>query len=120
MIDTLDGELDALISMPSVGKRRHSCSRRVRFYLSTGSTEGGWTARSKNISQEGFAIISSRPFEPGLLLTFEIECAAPTKLYRLDGQVVHATTIGLNQWLIGCKLSQTLSEPELMEFLEDS
>ena len=120
MIEILDGELDALISMPTVGKRRHTCSLQVRFYLSTGSSEVTWSARSRNISQEGFAVISNRPFEPGLLLTFEVEAANSTKLYRLDGQVVHATSIGVNQWLVGCKLSQVLSEMELQQFLEDA
>jgi len=119
MIEILDGELDALISMPSVGKRRHPCSRRVRFYLAAGSQEAAWSARSRNISQEGFAVVSSRPFEPGLLLTFEIESDNSTKRYRLDGQVVHATAIGVNQWLVGCKLSQVLTQMELQEFLEE-
>jgi hypothetical protein len=120
MIDILAGELDALISMPSVGKRRHPCSRRVRFYLSTGTREAGWSARSRNISQEGFAVVSSRTLEPGLLLTFEIESDNSTKLYRLDGQVMHATPIGVNQWLIGCKLARVLSQLELQEFLEEA
>ncbi len=119
MIEVLNGELDALISMPSVGKRRHPVSRRVRFYLSTGSQEAAWSARTQNISQEGFALVSNRPFEPGLLLTFEIESDNSTKLYQLDGQVVHATSIGVNQWLVGCKLSLVLSEQELQEFLEE-
>jgi hypothetical protein len=120
MIDILDGDLDALISMPSVGKRRHPCSRRVCFYLSTGSREAGWSARSQNISQEGFAVVSNRPFEPGLPLTFEIEFDNSTKLYRLDGHVVHATPVGVNQWLIGCKLSQMLSQLELQRFLDEA
>ena len=97
MIEILDGELDALISMPAVGKRRHPCSLRVRCCLSTGPGEVGWSARSRNISQEGFAVVSTRPFEPGLLLTFELESAQSIKLYRLDGQVVHATSIDVNQ-----------------------
>jgi hypothetical protein len=120
MIEILDGGLDALISMPAVGKRRHSCARRVLFYLSSGPREAEWSARTQNISQEGFAVVSTRPFEPGIMLTFEVESTKRTKHYRLDGQVVHATPISANEWLLGCKLSAVLSPAELEAFLDDS
>jgi hypothetical protein len=120
MIEMLDGELDALISMPTVGKRRHPCSRRVRFYPAKGASTAGWSAWSRNISQEGFAVVSNRPFEPGQLLTFEVESENSSRLYRFDGQVVHATSIGAHQWLVGCRLSHVLSAQELQQFLDEA
>ena len=88
MIEILDGELDALISMPSIGKRRHSFSRRVVFYVSGGAREAGWLALSQNISQEGIAVVSGQPVEAGLMLTIEIESAKSQKQYRFEGQVI--------------------------------
>ena len=120
MIEILDGELDALISMTSIGKRRHSCSRHVIFYVSNTPREAGCPARCQNISQEGFAVVSGLPVEPGLMLTFEVESTKSANKHRFDGQVIHATAIGPNQWLVGCRLSTVLTEAELQKFLEDS
>ncbi len=119
MIEIMDGELDALISTPLIGKRRHPCTRRVVIYLTGGSREVSWLARAQNISQEGVAVVAARPFDPGLSLTFEVETGRRPGHCRLEGLVVHATPRGLNQWLVGCKLATILTPNELQEFLEE-
>ncbi len=119
MIEILDGELDALISTPAVGKRRHACDRHVVIYLTAGPREVSWLARTQNISQEGVAVVAARPFDPGLSLTFEVETTRRTGHCRLEGLVVHATPRSLNQWLVGCKLATVLTPNELQEFLDE-
>jgi hypothetical protein len=118
MIETLDGELDALCSIPVIGKRRHSCSRPVLVSLAAGPRDLCWLARTQNISQEGLAVMSARPFDPGIVLTFDIELAGATRNRRLEGRVIHATLREENLWLIGCKLATVLSTNELQEFLD--
>jgi hypothetical protein len=120
MIEILDGALDALCSISVIGKRRHSCSRRVLVSLQEGPRELCWLARTQNISQEGMAVMSSRPFDPGLMLRFEVELTGPTRNRRLEGRVIHATPRDENLWLVGCKLATVLSVSELQEFLDES
>jgi hypothetical protein len=119
MIEILDGELDALCSIPVIGKRRHSCSRRVLVSLAAGPRELCWLARTQNISQEGMAVMSARPFDPGLWLTFDVETSGPTGNRRLEGLVIHATPRDQDQWLVGCKLATVLTTHELQEFLNE-
>jgi PilZ domain len=119
MIEILDGELDALCSIPVIGKRRHSCSRRVLVSLSAGPRELCWLARTQNISQEGMAVMSCRPFDLGLWLTFDVETSGPTGNRRLEGLVIHATPRDQDQWLVGCKLATVLTASELQEFLNE-
>jgi hypothetical protein len=120
MIEILDGELDALISTPAIGKRRHSCTRRVLIYLTAGSREVSWSAKAQNISQEGVAVVAARPFDTGLALTFEVETGGRKGHCRLEGLVVHATPRGSNQWLVGCKLATVLTLSELQELLDEA
>lgn len=120
MIEMLNGQLDALCSIPVIGKRRHPCSRRVLVSLAAGPRELCWLAQTQNISQEGLAVMSSRPFDPGIVLAFDIELAGPTKKRHLEGLVIHATPRDENLWLVGCKLSTVLSANELQEFLESN
>jgi len=120
MFEIMDGELDALCSIPTVGKRRHTCVRRVLIHLSAGPSEVSWLANTQNISREGLAVVAALPFEPGSLLTFEVERSLRPGHCRLEGLVIHATPKGPNQWLVGCKFSTVLTERELQDFLDEA
>jgi PilZ domain len=120
MIEILDGELDALCSLTVVGKRRHTCTRCVRIYLTAGPREVSWMAKTQNISQGGVALVTTRPFDPGLTLIIEVEMSGRPDHCRLEGLVIHATPKGPNLWLVGCKLTTLLNASELQEFLDDT
>ena len=119
MFEILDGELDALCPISVVGKRRHTCVRRVLILLADGAPDCMLLAKTQNISQEGIAVVVARPIAVGLLLKFQIERTMRRGHEFLEGMVVHATPRGPNQWLVGCKLSATLSHADLEHFLDE-
>ncbi len=119
MFEILDGELDALCPISVVGKRRHTCVRRVLIQSADSAPDGFLLGNTQNISQEGIAVVVARPIQVGLVLRFQVEKSARAGHNLLEGVVVHATPRGPNQWLVGCKLSATLSQTELEQFLDE-
>jgi PilZ domain len=120
MFETLDGELDALCPISVVGKRRHTCVRRVLIQSADSTPDGFLLGNTQNISQEGIAVVVARPIQVGLVLKFQIARTVRFGHNLLEGVVVHATPRGPTQWLVGCKLSVTLSQSELEQFLDEA
>lgn len=76
----------------------------------------GWPATGVDISTRGIGLFLRHRFEPGSQLVVEIQ--NPGTGYRREFlvQVVHATpamAAGDHCWLIGCTMSQQLTEEEL-------
>ena len=79
--------------------------------------ESAWEAIVRNISCEGIGLLLSRRFEPGALLSIELNESNEGGQRLLLAQVAHATPQPEGKWLIGCTLVNPLSEDEIPSLL---
>jgi hypothetical protein len=84
--------------------------------LTAAEMEFGWLGRVRDVSRGGIALILSRRFEPGTILTIELSIKAKG---RQLVRVVHATLETKGRWIIGCAFASILSEEELQTFLRE-
>jgi hypothetical protein len=77
-----------------------------------------WMGTLRDISGAGIGLLLQHRFEPGTLLTLELENSDRTASQTLHVRVVR---VGAQPgcWLLGCELVQELPEPEVQDFLDD-
>jgi len=80
----------------------------------TATKREAWTAIIRDLSTGGMGIIVPRRFEPGTLLTVDLEDAARTSHNSFVVRVMHITQETDNSWLLGCAFTAKLSESELL------
>jgi PilZ domain len=73
--------------------------------------------RSQDISLAGVGLIFHRRFDPGTLLTIELERPERDSWGSLPARVIHATSQQDGNWKLGCALVTALSEEELFGWL---
>jgi hypothetical protein len=72
----------------------------------------------RDCSGRGLGLILMRPFEPGTLLALQLRKRQAGVSDILTAQVRHATQLADHYWMVGCRLSRNLSEPERQALLE--
>lgn len=77
------------------------------------SEEECWPAKVLDISATGFGMILGRRFEPGTLLSVELQGTGAWQTRTLIARVVRVKTQPGRKWLIGCLFKSPLSEDEL-------
>ncbi|MBL8794739.1 MAG: PilZ domain-containing protein [Planctomycetia bacterium] len=83
----------------------------------TATKREAWTAIIRDLSTGGMGIIVPRRFEPGTLLTIDLEDAARTSHNSFVVRVMHITQETENSWLLGCAFTSKLSEAELLSLM---
>jgi hypothetical protein len=73
---------------------------------------------SQDLSLTGIGFLLHRRFDPGTLLTIELERGKKDSWGRLPARVVHSTPRGYGNWMLGCALIAALSEEELHGWLQ--
>jgi hypothetical protein len=80
---------------------------------------GVYTAWVRDISATGVALLISCEFEPGALLTLELENSDRGVSRVLQARVVHALEVPpAGRWLHGCAFESPLTDEELHAFAE--
>ena len=80
---------------------------------------GVYTAWVRDISATGIALLLPSEFEPGALLTLELENADQGVSCVLRARVVHALEVPPDgHWLHGCAFEKPLTAEELYAFAE--
>jgi hypothetical protein len=80
---------------------------------------GIYTAWIRDISSTGVSLLMACQFEPGALLTLELENRAEGVTTFLHALVVHAMEVPPDgRWLHGCALERPLTDEELYAFAE--
>jgi hypothetical protein len=113
-------------SKPSGAERRAS----VRYPCSTESfspdntcrpitahRNEAWAATVRDLSTGGVGIIVNRRFEPGTLLSIELQDAEQTVNRNLLVRVVRVTRDGDDRWLLGCAFTSKLTDAELLALM---
>jgi hypothetical protein len=104
---------------PAVERRRaprYPCDLQTTCRPLAGRDGASWAARVVNISRSGIGLAVSRRFEPGALLTVELEDPRRTVSRSVLARVVHARPHADYGWLLGCAFSGELDDDELAAF----
>jgi PilZ domain-containing protein len=75
--------------------------------------ESAWEAIVRDISCSGIGLLLPRRFERGTLLTIELTETTAGQTRLLLVRVVHATPQPEGNWLLGCALTNSLTEDEV-------
>jgi hypothetical protein len=75
-----------------------------------------WPAKVRNVSSGGICMSLDRRFEPGALLTIEIQRTGAGQSFTFVGRVIHVSRDG-GGWLLGCAFRSALSEDEIQALL---
>jgi hypothetical protein len=76
-----------------------------------------WSAAVRDLSTGGVGIVVNRRFEPGTLLSVELQDAAQTLSRILLVRVVRALRESNDRWLLGCAFTSKLTEGELLALI---
>ncbi len=76
-----------------------------------------WTATVHDVSTSGVGIVVNRRFEPGTLLSVELQDVEQTVNRNLLVRVVRLTRGEGDSWLLGCAFTSKLSESELLALM---
>jgi len=69
--------------------------------------------RLHNVSVKGIGILSPRRFERGTTLLIQVQDTGQELPPLFVAKVVHVTSHGMGDWLIGCTLARGLAEDEI-------
>jgi hypothetical protein len=76
-----------------------------------------WPARVRNVSSGGICVALDRRFEPGALLTIEVQAGGIGAAFTFVAKVIHVTKEESGNWLLGCAFRSQLSEDEIQTLL---
>lgn len=110
------------IGQLSIGERRafrrHPYQRKAVCQPQAGPHDDVWMmGASQDISLAGIGFILHRRFDPGTLLTVDLERPKRDSWGTLHARVMHHTLQTDGNWMIGCALVPALSEDELKQWV---
>jgi len=76
-----------------------------------------WTAKVRNLSSGGICLALDRRFEPGALLTIEVQRTTTASSFSFVAKVIHVSRDDSGGWLLGCAFRSPLSEDEIQGLL---
>src|SRR5262249_44027747 len=76
-----------------------------------------WSASVRDLSTGGVGIVVNRRFEPGTLLSVELQDAEQTINRNLLVRVVRVISEGEGRWLLGCAFTNKLSDADLLTLM---
>lgn len=83
----------------------------------TASKRESWPATVRDLSTSGIGIIINRRFEPGTLLSVDLEDADHTAQRSLLVRVMRAAQEAPDSWVHGCAFTHPMSEAELLDLM---
>lgn len=83
----------------------------------TAMKKEAWSAVVRDLSTGGVGIVVNRRFEPGTLLSVELQDAERTAGRTLLVRVVRLTQEDKEHWLLGCAFTNKLTETELLTLM---
>jgi hypothetical protein len=93
---------------------RHPCNLEALVrHAVAGEQEKCWPAVIRDISKGGIGLILNRPFEPGMVLTFELHTRDRSFSRTVLVCAVRSEPLGREEWLVGCTFASKISEQEI-------
>src|SRR5216683_2926684 len=113
--------LEGLGQLASTERRiypRHRYVRKAICQLQAGPPDYVWMmGDSQDISVAGIGFVLHRRFDPGTLLTVDLERPKRDSWGTLQARVMRSTPQLNGHWMLGCALVPALSEEELQKWL---
>ncbi|MGH7225764.1 MAG: PilZ domain-containing protein [Gemmataceae bacterium] len=95
---------------------RYAANLNVRAEPVNDEGDAAVSAVISDISRGGIQIISTRRFEPGILLSVELPSSHGQSALSVLACVVRAQPYGDSEWTMGCRFSSELDETQLQTF----
>ena len=105
-----------LVKEPASAEQRGSGRHRARLrasYRLLAAGKNSWSAKVRDLSATGLALVLDHRFEVGLVLVIEFETSVPGLPTVLLARITHATATGEGRWVVGCEFAKRLSDPQL-------
>ncbi len=83
----------------------------------TATRKESWSAVVRDLSTGGVGILVNRRFEPGTLLSVELQDPEKTAARTLLVRVVRLIQQDKDHWLLGCAFTTKLSEADLLTLM---
>lgn len=94
-----------------------SCTLETSFHRGATAPEDSWPATVQDVSTGGIGLLLARRFEPGTVLTVDMQGTDPSVTRELSARVNHVKPEGLGHWLHGCSFPEPLSQEELQQLV---
>jgi hypothetical protein len=121
MMDLLQPSQGGIPLFPTRERRvfsRHSFQRKAICQPQAGPHDDIWLlGTAQDISLAGIGFVLHRRFDPGTLLTVELEKPKRDSWGTLQARVMHSAPQPDGNWKLGCALVPNLSESELKIWL---
>jgi hypothetical protein len=125
MDETLTRLQNSVVKAPAFERRawvRYASSCDVTCQGGGALRDAGWPGKVLDISVGGIGLLLRHRFPPGAPLIIELKRAGSNFHRTISVRVMHSRPViaqGDPCWLVGCALSQHLTEAELQEFLKE-
>ena len=125
MDDTQTHLQSPIVNVPVLERRawvRYASSCEVACQSAGALKDAGWPGKVLDVSLGGIGLLLRHRFPPGAPLIVELKNANSRFHRTVSVRVMHSRPViaqGDHCWLVGCAFSQSLSEKELQELLQD-
>jgi hypothetical protein len=99
--------------------QRFACNVKATCLVVADPAQERWGAQVLNISPSGVGLLTTRPVEPGTLLSVDLESPHGTATRTMLACVVHVTPRTGGETALGCNFIRALSEDDLEALLEN-
>jgi len=96
---------------------RYLCRRQTKVRVLTKPGLHSFSAIVRDISVLGIGLLVQQPCEPGTLVALQLRSRHARFSGILTAVVKHATTQPDGDWLLGCSLSRSLTDDEVLGLL---
>jgi serine/threonine protein kinase len=94
-----------------------TCNLNVSVHPQQGGVHDRWPATVHDLSVGGIGLHLSRRFEPGTVLTVELQSSDQNQTHILEMRVTHVKRAGRGQWFVGASFAETLGKEALRKLL---
>ncbi len=96
---------------------RYICRRHTEVRVLAKPGCAAFPATVRDISQLGIGLVAEKPCKPGTFLALRLRTRDARFSDLLTASVKHATALPDGGWLLGCALSRTLTDDEILGLL---
>ncbi len=94
-----------------------NCNLNVSVHQDQRAVHDRWQATVRDLSVGGMGLLLSRRFEPGTVLTIELQSSDQSQTHSLQMHVTHVKRAGHGRWFVGAAFADKLGKEALRKLL---
>ena len=94
-----------------------NCNLNVSVHQDQRDVQDHWPATIRDLSVGGIGLLLARRFEPGTVLTIELQSSDQTQTHVLQMRVTHVKRAGQGRWFVGAAFADKLTKDALRKLL---